>query len=184
MRLRNSLTLMLMSGASFLVVAGLWAAPQEPKQEAAKVEHPAGPDEPAPPPNQTYIGTTKCGSCHFDKYQDWRKQQDKHVKAFQIVPAAYQADPGCLKCHTTGFGQPSGFKTPEDRTLAGITCEACHGPGSAHAEISKPFANKKNLPPEQDKIARDSIYRVLPHNVCVTCHTARSHKQHPDYKKQ
>ncbi len=184
MQLRNSLTMALMSGACFLLVAALAAAPQEGKQEVAKVEHPSGPDEPAPPPNQTYIGTIKCGSCHFEKYQDWRKQQDKHVKAFQILPAAYQADPACLKCHVTGFGDPSGFKTAADKSLTGITCESCHGPGSAHAEISKPFANKKNLPPEQDKIARDSIYRVLPHNVCVTCHTARSHKQHPEYVKQ
>ena len=83
MRLRYSLALAFMSGTCFLLVAALSAAQQEAKQEAAKVEHPSGPDEPAPPPNQTYIGTTKCGSCHFEKYQDWKKQQDKHVKAFK-----------------------------------------------------------------------------------------------------
>lgn len=185
MRLQNSLAMAAMSGTCLLLVAALSAAQQAaPKTEVAKVQHPTGPDEPAPPANQTYIGVTKCASCHFDQYQDWRKQQDKHAKAFEILPAAYRTDAACLICHTTGFGQPTGYHAAEDRTLAGITCESCHGAGSAHAEISKPFANKKQLAPEQDKLARDSIYRMLPHNVCVTCHSARSHKKHPEYVKK
>jgi hypothetical protein len=171
MRMPFSIATSLLSGACVLLVAAMAGAQQQ-----------AGP-EPTPPANQTYIGVQKCASCHFDKYQDWRKQQEKHAKAFEILPAKYQEDASCLKCHTTGFGEASGFHTAADRSLAGITCESCHGPGSAHADIAKPFANKKGLPPEQDKIVRDSIYKMLPQNVCVTCHSARSHKKHPDYEK-
>ena len=184
MRTKSFLVALFTSAICVMTLAGLSGIGQaQDKADAGQVQHPAGPNEPAPPANQTYIGVTKCDSCHFDKYQDWRKAQDKHAKAFAILPAASQADPNCLKCHTTGFGDPSGFKTVADRALTGITCESCHGPGGAHAEIAKPFANKKNLPPEQEKIVRDSIYRMLPQNVCVTCHSARAHKKHPEYAK-
>lgn len=185
MRVKFSLALVFISGTCILLVAALTAAQQaEVKSEVSKVQRPAGPNEPTPQANQTYIGATKCGSCHFEKYQDWKKSQEKHAKAFEILPASTREDASCLKCHTTGFGQPTGFHTAEDRQLAGVTCEACHGAGSIHAEVAKPFANKKNLAPEEDKIARDSIYRMLPQNVCVTCHDSRAHRKHPDYPKQ
>jgi hypothetical protein len=139
--------------------------------------------EPAPPPNQTYIGTTKCAACHFEQFLDWRQQQEKHSKAFDVLPAQYRNNAECLKCHTTGYGEKTGFAAAADKHLAGVTCEACHGPGSTHAEVSKPFANKKNLTPEEQQIARDSIYLMLPQNVCVTCHSTRAHKKHPKYEK-
>lgn len=172
MRTRLAIVSAVLSGAGAMLLTAVAGA------------RPAEPPEPAPPANQTFIGVTKCASCHFDKFSDWRKSQEKHAKAFEILPAASQADPACLKCHTTGFGQPGGYAAATDRSLAGITCESCHGPGSAHAEIAKPYAQKKKpLPPEEDKIARDSIYKMLPENVCVTCHSARAHKKHPEYPK-
>jgi hypothetical protein len=182
----------LLSGTSVLLLTALLGAEQEKGKAPAAAQvskdapkHVAGPGEPVPPAGQTYIGVTKCSSCHFDKFQDWKKQQDKHAKAFDILPAAYQTDPNCLKCHTTGFGQPSGFHKAADRQFAGVTCESCHGPGSKHEELSKPFATKKKpLPPEEEKIARDSIYMMLPENVCVTCHSARAHQKHPEYAKK
>lgn len=46
----------------------------------------------------------------------------------------YTQEQFCLPCHTTGFGLIGGFvsieKTPD---MAGVTCEACHGPGGAYA---------------------------------------------------
>lgn len=128
--------------------------------------------EPAPPADQEYIGTKKCSACHFDQYMKWRKTG--HAKSFDLLPAKYQADEKCLKCHTTGFGKPGGFKTAADNDLKGTGCEDCHGPGSKHAEISKPFANQKPTP-EQEKVCRDSIWKMLPKNVCVTCHMVQGH---------
>ena len=165
------------SGACVLLLAASLSSAQ-PKEE-----HLAGPQEPVPPPNQTYIGTTKCSSCHFAQFTDWRQQQKKHADAFTVLPAQYRTDATCLKCHATGHGEPSGFKTAADRHLASVSCEACHGPGSAHAELTKSFANAKQKTPEQEKIARDSIYRMLPQNVCVTCHSTRAHAKHPEYVK-
>lgn len=139
--------------------------------------------EPAPPPDQTYIGTTKCAACHFEQFLDWRQQQQKHAKAFDVLPAKYHKNDECLGCHTTGYGEKTGFRSAADRHLAGVTCEACHGPGSIHAEVSKPFANKKKLTAEEQKVARDSIYLMLPRNACVTCHSTRAHQKHPKYDK-
>lgn len=133
--------------------------------------------EPAPPEGQTYTGSKKCASCHFEQFTFWKKT--KHAVAFEALTAKYQKDPTCLKCHTTGYGQPTGFKdmatTP---ALAGNTCENCHGPGSKHEEMCTGYANKK-LTPEEEKIAKDSIWLMLPKNVCVECHVVIGHKPNP-----
>ena len=130
--------------------------------------------EPAPPAGQEYTGTKRCASCHFEEFMAWK--QTGHSKAFQLLPAQYQKDPKCVKCHVTGFGEKSGFQslaaTPD---LAGITCESCHGPGSEHETVCKPFLNVKQLSAEQEKIARDSIWKMLPHAVCINCHTVQAH---------
>lgn len=130
--------------------------------------------EPAPPANQTYTGSKRCASCHFEQYMKWKKSG--HSKAFDMLTSKYETDAKCLKCHTTGYGEPSGYKdqatTP---SLAGVTCETCHGPGSVHEEVSKPFAQVKELTPEQEKKIRDSIWMMIPKNVCVECHKVQGH---------
>jgi hypothetical protein len=143
-----------------------------------------GPPEPAPPAEQTYTGVKQCSACHFKQYMAWKKT--KHAKeAWESVPAKYRQDPNCINCHSTGFGSPTGFKDEATTAnLKGTTCEACHGPGSAHEKLCKPFLSVKKLSPEQDKIARDSIYKILPGNVCQRCHVSQAHKEHPKYDKE
>lgn len=132
--------------------------------------------EPAPPDGQTYIGSKKCSACHFDQFLKWKATP--HAKAFDILTDKYQEDEKCLKCHTTGFGHDTGFKSKAATpSLVGISCESCHGPGSKHEEIAKPFADVKKLDPADEKKIRDSIYKMLPKNVCVECHMIQGH--HP-----
>ena len=105
----------------------------------------------------------------------WKK--DTHSTAFDILTAKYQADTKCLKCHTTGYGEASGFKDAASTAgLAGITCESCHGPGSKHEEVCKPLAKIKELTPAQTAAANNSIWRMLPQNVCIECHATKGHK--------
>ena len=100
------------------------------------------------------------------------------------MPAKYQTDANCLKCHSTGFGQPTGFKSlKETPNLAANTCENCHGPGSEHVKVAKSFGQKK-LTEQEQKYVRSTTYLMLPKNVCVDCHLATSHKKHPPYDKQ
>ncbi len=134
-----------------------------------------------PPAGQTYVGAKECAACHFDQFKVWRT--NPHAKAFDILPEKYRTDASCLKCHSTGFGEPTGFTSfQQTPNLAGNTCENCHGPGSKHAEVAKSFGQKK-LSEEEQKYVRSTIYRMLPKNVCVDCHLATSHKVHPKYDK-
>lgn len=129
--------------------------------------------EPAPPTGQTYIGAKDCASCHFKQFMSWKKT--KHSKTFDLLTAKYETDVTCLKCHTTGYGEATGFKDKvTTASLAGTTCESCHGPGSKHAEVCKAFGKEK-LNAEQEKQARDSIWSMLPTNVCVQCHKVQGH---------
>ena len=139
--------------------------------------------KPAPPAGQNYTGVKRCSSCHFKQYMTWKKT--KHAKeAWESVTAKYRASAECLPCHTTGYGQPTGFKDEASSpNLTGTTCEACHGPGSKHEEVCQQYVNKK-LTPDEEKIARDSIYKVRPGNVCASCHVAQGHKEHPKYDKE
>ncbi len=134
-----------------------------------------------PPSDQTYVGEKVCTSCHFDQNLTWRKS--KHAKGFEILPEKYKSDNSCLKCHTTGFGEATGFKSLETTPgLVGTSCEACHGPGSKHVEMGKQFTGKE-LNDAQKKFVASSIYKMQPKNVCVSCHMVQSHKKHPDYAK-
>ncbi len=134
-----------------------------------------------PPAGQTYVGSKECASCHFDQFLTWR--ETKHAKGFDILTAAYQEDKTCLKCHTTGHGEATGFVSKAQTPgLVGTSCESCHGPGSKHTEIAKSFGKKK-LSKDEEAFVRSSIYLMQPKNVCVQCHLSRAHKKHPDYVK-
>jgi hypothetical protein len=138
-----------------------------------------------PPADQEYTGSKRCGSCHFEQYTKWKK--DLHSSAFALLTGKYKTDAKCLKCHTTGYGQPTGYKDAKSEGLTDIGCESCHGPGSKHEEISKPFAQVKNLTKEQEEAVRGSIWKVLPKNVCIECHTTKGHHDSetpPELKKK
>ncbi len=62
----------------------------------------------------------------------------------------------CLECHTTGFGKPGGFRSEQETPLMKeVGCEACHGPGSLHAQST----DKKDI--KEDVSAKD----------CEACHS-------------
>jgi hypothetical protein len=160
-----------MAAATLLVSLAAWITVGMAQPPAESV-----PEEPAPPAGQSYTGAKKCSSCHFEQYMAWKKTN--HAKSFELLPAKYQKDAKCLACHTTGYGRPTGFKAlASDANLAGTTCEACHGPGSEHEEVCKAYAQKKKLTPEEEKLARDSIWKILPGNACTSCHKVQGH--HP-----
>jgi Cytochrome c554 and c-prime len=126
-----------------------------------------------PPEGQTYVGSKKCSSCHFEQYMAWKK--DSHSKVFELLPPKYQKDAKCLKCHTTGSGEPTGFKDIKSTpNLAGVTCESCHGAGSKHCEIAEKYGKKK-LSAEEEKLVRESTWLQLPNNVCSECHKTKAH---------
>lgn len=179
--MRTNKTPRIICGGLALLTVG-WFLMLMPESRSAPPEKTVGEfEEPAPPADQEYIGTFQCASCHFKQFQVWQKS--KHTKAFEVLPAKYRNDAECLKCHVTGYGEPTGYKGSSTPQLAAVSCEMCHGPGSKHAEISKQFAKKKELSPKEKQAALDSIWH-LKTNVCITCHSPQSHKPHPEYDKE
>ncbi len=127
-----------------------------------------------------YIGAKKCKACHMKQYKAWQKTnmatsfenlkagvKVAEKKAAGIEDKDYTADAGCLKCHTTGYGQEGGFvsmeKTPK---LANVQCESCHGAGGDFKKIMK---KNKKFKLAEVKAAGLMIPSVEANN-CMECH--------------
>ncbi|HYD39323.1 MAG TPA: multiheme c-type cytochrome [Anaeromyxobacter sp.] len=112
--------------AALLPAAASGVDPQPAPKAAAP--QPAGP-QPAAPSAVRSVGTAAgarvgpetCKACHTAAYEVWRV--GPHARAFEALPAQNRKDPRCLSCHSPDA----------DAGLSGITCEACHGPGSLYA---------------------------------------------------
>ena len=110
----------------------------------------------------SYVGWKQCDTCHSDIVSTW--QNSPHAKALESLKKTGQENlPACVKCHVTGYEKEGGFidyeLTPE---MAGVQCEACHGPGSDHG-----------MSPVADNIKKDPGAAL-----CRQCHTE---KQDPGF---
>ncbi len=103
-----------------------------------------------------FLGAASCKKCHLKQWKSWK--ETKMAKAFELLkpdqakaakekfkldPAKdYTKEERCVRCHTTGYGEPDGYPklekitTDADKKLAsereGIQCEVCHGAGSLY----------------------------------------------------
>ena len=118
-----------------------------------------------------YIGAAKCKMCHNNppkgaQYKVWAA--GPHANAMKSLSAEEAKDPKCLKCHaTTGHiddKNNAGVKVSE-----GVSCESCHGPGSAYKSMSIMKSREKSM--EKGLIIPDE-------KLCKTCHNEES----PDFK--
>jgi len=124
----------------------------------------------AGPANNKYVSEKRCYMCH--RSQAKQHENTVHAKTFKkLLDNNQDKNPKCLPCHTTGYGKPSGFmdakSTPD---LAGVGCQACHGPGSAHVE--------EGLSKEQK---RQTIELTMA-DACTKCH--KIHQKHIDVNKK
>lgn len=130
-----------------------------------------------------YVGVAKCKTCHNTKksgkqYTIWKNgphakamESLKSEKAMKYAKENGIADPTkdakCITCHSTMASvdkaqiDPKGKLTMEE----GVSCESCHGPGSAYKKMSimknleKALANGLIMPDEK---------------VCVKCHNDKN----------
>jgi len=134
-----------------------------------------------------YVGVKKCKMCHRGTkkgniYEKWTKRG--HAKAYATLAtkeakkiateAGVKGDPQkaaeCLKCHVTGYNAPAAATLTMEE---GISCEACHGPGSTYKSLKvMKGVNKGTM--------KGTDYGLIEPNekVCVTCHNPKS----PTYK--
>ncbi len=119
-----------------------------------------------------YIGAAKCKMCHNKEekggqYAKWAA--GPHAKAMASLKAADAKNPKCLKCHSTAAAaNPDMIATIT--VEEGVSCESCHGPGSAYkiAAIMK------------DKTKAKANGLIIPdEKLCRKCHN----KESPNYKE-
>lgn len=119
-----------------------------------------------------YVGASFCDECHLAIRGE--PAYVRHSTAWGILVGQQRADPGCLACHTTGWGVPTGMEDPyRDSHLTGVTCEACHGPAAGHVreqKIQREHLDPSSLLPYQDSTGVP-FSREVPEAVCKKCHT-------------
>ena len=86
-----------------------------------------GPEPLAPGDYQGYLTCASGSSCHAGLAAEWNLT--RHADAWDDLVAHPNYTAVCERCHTTGYGRPTGFvdnvTTPH---LLNVQCEACHGP--------------------------------------------------------
>ena len=155
--------------AAMVLAGALFTMPSSPAQAV-----PPKAEKATPPVDQKYVGVHECAECHEKAFEAWKKTG--HAHAFKLLTAKYEKDAKCLKCHTTGYGAPTGYQGESTPDLKAVTCESCHGPGSKHVEICESFGDRE-LTEEEEERAEHSIWEILPKNICVKCHTRMAHEE-------
>jgi len=118
----------------------------------------------------SYVGSEVCRLCHEDIYNKWR--ETKHSHALETLVAKKQAaNSECLRCHTVGFGEQTGYSYQENQSyLAGVGCEMCHGRAGNHVRADD----------QTDNFAKTS------EATCVKCHNKENSPKfvYADYVKR
>jgi hypothetical protein len=160
----------------------------------------AAEDAPAKP---EYVGADNCKKCHLKHHKSWKAtamaktfealkpdQAVEKKKAASLDPAKdFTKDPKCLACHTTGYGTPTGYPAPpaegkawteaeQQRAtrLAGVTCEACHGPGSLYGPYKKDHEQFK-----LEEIQKLGATTPPTAKQCLVCHVKECPTMPADY---
>jgi Cytochrome c554 and c-prime len=116
-----------------------------------------------------YVGASKCKICHMNEYKVW--ETTKHAKALAALSAEEQKKPECLGCHVTGYSKTAA----EGADLAGVQCEACHGPGSEYKNMK--IMSKKDYAADHDAAHAKTLAAglILPDEAaCKSCHNEKS----------
>ena len=127
----------------------------------------------------TYVGADKCKICHKTKKQGrqfpiW--EESRHSKSFEDLFSETALEvakkrnldkppsehPDCLKCHG-----PLYEKAPEIKA-EGVTCEVCHGPGSAYKKLS--IMKNREKSKTSGLVVYESPEAIK--KLCSTCHSS------------
>ncbi len=134
-----------------------------------------------------YAGSKSCKKCHLKEWKSWAETtmaqafdilapgvRAEEKKAADLDPDKdYTTDATCVRCHTTGYGEPGGFvdlaTTPE---LAGVGCESCHGPGGTY--IQDQYMSLKNKEYKKAEVVAVGMVAEVGAEQCTGCHNAES----------
>ena len=132
-----------------------------------------------------YVGAKNCKMCHSSKksgeaFKIW--EASAHAKAYLTLASEEskaigkkmgiedpQKSDKCLSCHVAGHGQPAAKFEKTYLVDEGVSCEACHGAGSAY----NPMKIMKQIKACEVKAADYGL--VTPTEaLCKTCHNEKS----------
>ena len=134
---------------------------------------------------RTFIGATKCKTCHKkpeqgEQFVIW--SESRHAKAYETLAGekakAIATEKGiedpqkadeCLQCHVTGHGVAADFLGPKYAVTDGVGCESCHGAGG---DYYKKSTMKKIISGEVDGATLGLTKPV--EEDCVGCHNDKS----------
>jgi hypothetical protein len=97
------------------------------------------------------VGPETCKACHPAAYEAWRASP--HARARESLPERSRGDRRCLSCHAPDL---------DDGVAAGVSCEACHGPGRLY---SAPYVMR------DPELARAVGLADPGERACAGCHT-------------
>ena len=162
----------------------------------------ARPTATADEPKPAHVGADSCKKCHFKQHSSWKKTgmaktfeslkpdaaAEKKTAGGLDPKADYTKDPKCLKCHATAYGTETGYPavvegkawTPAEderaKMLAGVSCEACHGPGSLYSPFKKENPQFKLA----DIVSRGATQPPKAEE-CMVCHVRECPTMAKDY---
>jgi Cytochrome c554 and c-prime len=86
-----------------------------------------------------------------------------------------RAIPRCLECHVSYIKPllPDSAANRYDKTtlLTGISCETCHGPGSAHTTMRRAGVSGSPKPPDSSILNPSAFSRDRQIDMCALCHS-------------
>jgi predicted CXXCH cytochrome family protein len=140
----------------------------------------------APLPNSESLGSVapgfrgpqQCAECHPAQFHDWADTIHAKASFDPIFQDFLQeaSEPGeCFACHATGYNAATG-----QFVMAGVTCEACHGPYRAtHPGQSMQIATSQEMcgACHQSTLAE---WQISQHGqagiACVACHEVHTQR--------
>jgi hypothetical protein len=147
------------------------------------------------PGSLEYVGMKKCRMCHVDQFRSWK--ESLHAGAWDALRSGhsveikrqagldpvveYTTDSRCLRCHATGFGEAGGYAIPDPKdkqavtqaaSREGVTCEACHGPGSGFVSLMQEV-NRTGRTYRLDEFTAAGRREVTA-EVCGQCHNQQA----------
>ena len=108
-----------------------------------------------------YVGSDVCKACHEKEYNSFMTYAKKS-KSFNSIERVrkgltLEEIKGCYYCHTTGYGKPGGFISPEKTPhLKNAGCEVCHGPGEFHVKSKRSSDIKRRMSLEDCEVCHTS----------------------------
>ncbi len=104
----------------------------------------------------TYVGSKTCRDCHESRYNrhiNYSEMALSYVSIELMKKGLTDAEfRECFKCHTTGYGEPGGFRSREETPhLMNAGCEVCHGKGGVHAQTGDPADIRREITIEHCK---------------------------------